>query len=302
MPGSPTHSPTRSDEDDLAPLELPPLDGEGTDENAVTDDPDLVLAEINDALENALDDENGEGDPIDFEGDGEEGSLLEGSEEAGMDVASFDLALGGETASLLDDDDVEGDGDDEELAIDEERTIADGGEDGPLEADDSIREEDLPALDADDEGDVPDDVLFESGMMSVSPAEDELRWDDRAWAKAPGPDVSAFDHEESGIIAVPSDDKDNARDVAWKALDDAGRVTAATFVPGGSVVIALSKLDDTERVVLVRIVPTGDARIIAEIDGGEESERANVASLRWDAAHGLIVAFGSFGAQAFRPA
>ncbi len=275
-------TPHKETDDDL---ELPPLDGEGEEEAAVGDDEDLGTADD----PNALDDSTGDADPVELDVDGAEGGWLEGTEEAGVDVASFDVAIGGEDA-LLEDTESEGHGTAEDFEGIEDVSVDDGGEEGPLAEDDSIKEEDLPQLDADDEADVPDDALYDPTLLA---AEEELRWDDRAWARAPAQDVSVLEQDDSGILAVPGED--NPRDLRWRALDELGNVSAASFVPGGSVLLAIEKSD---RTLLVRILPEGEARIIAEIEGGNE---ARVTHLKWDMANGWIVAFGPFGVQAFRP-
>jgi hypothetical protein len=135
---------------------------------------------------------------------------------------------------------------------------------------------------------------------------EELRWDDRAWARTPiaraADGADSADTDDSGMLVAPGDDpKFSARDATWKRLDEAGRVTAATLVPGESVVVAL---DGPDRPVLVRILVDGVARIIAEIDTSatdDDVEAWRVTALRWDAARGCLVATGPFGAQAFRP-
>lgn len=277
-------TPHRENDEDL---ELPPLDGESEEESAVSEDDDISTAED----PNALDDSTGDGDPVELEVEGAEGGWLEGSEEAGVDVASFDVSVGGEGAredALLEDVESEGHATAEDFDGIEDVSVDDGGEEGPLAEDDSIREEDLPQIDADDEGDVSDDSLYDRGLLA---AEEELRWDDRAWARAPAQDVTVLDQDDSGILAVPGED--TPRDVKWRALDELGNVSAAAFVPGGSVMLAVEKAD---RTLLVRILPEGEARIIAEV--GDE---ARVTHLKWDVANGWIVAFGPFGVQAFRP-
>lgn len=79
-------------------------------------------------------------------------------------------------------------------------------------------------------------------------------------------------------------------------------MTAVTFVPGDSVVLAL---DGPERPMLVRILTDGVARIIAEIESSaseDEIGACRVTALRWDGPRGCLVVTGTFGAQAFQPA
>ena len=105
------------------------------------------------------------------------------------------------------------------------------------------------------------------------------------------------------MLAVPGEDpKLGLRDATWRRLEETGRITAVAFVPGDSVVLAL---DGPERPLLVRILADGVARIIAEIDNSttdDEVAACRVTALRWDAPRGCLVATGTFGAQAFRPA
>jgi hypothetical protein len=284
--------PTRNDDD----LDLPPLDGEGEDAELAPDELDDEANELGDAL----DDETSEDEPIETdEIDGTETSWLVDSEDAGgVDLASFDLSLSGEDGLL---EDAEADarlGDDELSSLLDEAVVADGGEEGPLDADEELREEDLPQLDADDGGEVDDEALYDRSALGD---QEELRWDDRAWARVREEDLPALGDEadDSGALPVPGDDPLNAlRDTAWKLLDESGRVMAAVFVPGGSVVVAL---EAPERPLLVRILPDGVARIIAELEASED-EAGVVTSLRWDAPRGCVVAAGTFGVQAFRPA
>ena len=282
-------------------LDLPDLDGE-SDEPTETAHEELDVAE--DDAGDAFDDATA-GDAVDHGialGDGAEGGLLADSDDAAaLDVGGFDLSIGDESEDLRDDS-AEGRGEDPDLDTGEESATADAGEEGPTDDDEELKEEDLPQLDADEDGDVADDELFERSMLAES---DELRWDDRAWAKV---DVATADDErdvpdESGTLATPGDEPQHkARDAAWKLLEETGRAMAATFLPGGSVVIALAT-PDWGRALLVRIQDDGAARIIAEIDPREDTgDACKVTHLRWDALGNRLIAYGSFGVCAFRPA
>lgn len=284
-------------------LDLPDLDGESDDPTETPHDLagelDVTEADDGDAFDDAT-----AGDAVDHGislGEGAEGGLLADSDDAAaLDIGGFDLSIGDETEDLRDDS-AEGRGEDPDLETGEESSTADAGEEGPSDEDEELREEDLPALDADEDGDVADDVLFERSMLAES---DELRWDDRAWAK-----VDLAEHsddrevpDESGALATPGDDPQlKARDAAWKVLEETGRTMSAAFLPGGSVVVALAT-PDWGRALLVRIAPDGAARIIAEIDPREDADDAcKVTHLRWDAPGNRLIAYGSFGACAFRP-
>jgi hypothetical protein len=280
-----------SDHDDLA---LPPLDGEGDAEG-----PD-VHEELDDAFAggDALDDATSENDPLEeIHVDGAEGGWLTDSDDAHtLDVGAFDLG-GAAEGKILGDDEPEALAADEDLGgTDAEHGIVDGGEEGPLADDEELREEDLPSLDADEEGDVSDTDLFDRSVIASSETE-ELRWDDRAWTKVDGSLENGEEIDDSGTLAVPADDPSgNARDAMWKRLEETGRVTAAAFVPGESVVVALMS-PDHGRALLVRIQPDGAALIIAEISEDEP----RIAQLRWDPSRGRLVASGAFGTFSFRP-
>lgn len=298
---------TSPDTDDL---DLPPLDGDEPDgdEEALADELDgFDGAEHAHELGDVFDDATSEGDPLEeIASEGAEAGWLLDAEEGGkaLDVGAFDVEIAGEEA-LLEPDEPEPHGIDEDLGEDEEAVHGDGGEEGPLAEDEELREEDLPALDADDEGDVADELLFDRGTLDTG---EELHWDDRAWARIPA--LAAVreggehsDADDSGALLVPGDDpKHAARDATWRRLDEGGTVTAVAMVPGDSVVLAL---DRAGRPLLVRIQTDGVARIIAEIDTSatdDEVEACRVTSLRWDTGTGCVVATGAFGTQVFRPA
>jgi hypothetical protein len=302
--------PTTPEADDL---DLPPLDG--TIGGADVDEENEGISHPDDDLDDdgakdhgdAFDDATGEDDALEeIAVEGAEGGWLVDSDDAkALDVGVFDISLSDE-GRLLDDDEPEvKHGIDEELGTHEEAVHTDGGEEGPLAEDEELREEDLPALDADEDGDVDDASLYEGTSIGLD-LDEELRWDDRAWARVgqtritePPPE----DADDSGLLAVPGDDPKLAvRDATWRRLEESGRITAVALVPGDSVVLAL---DGPERPMLVRILADGVARIIAEIETSavdDEIAACRVTGLRWDPPRGCLVVTGTFGAQAFRPA
>jgi len=284
-------------------LDLPDLDGESEEPtDAAHAHEELDVADVDEGHD-AFDDSTA-GDAVDHGipiGEGAERGLLADSDDAAaLDVGGFDLSLGEESENLRDDE-TEGRGDDADLDTGDEGGGVDAGEEGPVDDDEELREEDLPALDADEDGDVADDELYDRAALAD---QDELRWDDRAWTKAELHDgmVDADAPDESGTLATPGDEPQHkARDAAWKVLEETGRTMAATFLPGGSVIVAVAT-PDWGRALLVRIVEDGAARIIAEIDPREDTgDACKVTHLRWDAAGNRLIAYGSFGVTAFRP-
>lgn len=291
--------------DDLPPLDLPPVDGEGDRDDDPADlDADDELETLDDDGD-AMDDRTGESAPFEeLEGEEESLLLLDTDEAKTLDVGGLDLAFGDEDEAVLDGEDGDGRAVDEDLSLEEPPVLADGGEEGPIAEDEELREEDLPALDADEHGDVDEDALFD--RTSIEPSED-LLWEDRAWARIDEAVAWPDDVEESGPLGAPSEDAPpGTRDAGWRALERSGRVTAATLLPGGSVVVALATPDGA-RARLVRVAPDGTSRILAEVDpamgrGEDDGEACHVTALRWDATRGWLMASGSFGLQAFRPA
>jgi hypothetical protein len=301
--------------DDLA-LDLPALDGEGeeaSDEAFALDD------DGEGAHGDPFDDATGESVPHDdLAVEGAETGWLDGAETAGgLDLGPLDVAFEPEGKEIADEEEDRRPGMlDDLVPSDEMASLADGGEEGPLAADEELREDELPALDADEEGDVPDEDLFDRALIAV---DDELRWDDRAWTHAMADAAGVDDADDSGILAIPSDDAQSLRDAAWRRLEESGHAMAAAFVPGDGVVVALST-PDRSRALLVRIQPDGEARIIAEVDprghaasarqpspsrrasGEDEGERCVVTFLRWDEARGCLFVGGTFGVEAYRPA
>lgn len=148
-------------EDDA--LELPPLDGE--DDEAPADDDDEALA-VDDLAGDPYDDaEAGDG-----YADGELGDVVERS---WLDDAEGDDALDvGADAEIEAEEEVLEGADspgipEEELDVVEASEPVDSGEEGPVAPDEELREEDLPALDADDDGLFEEDDVVEGALEEV---------------------------------------------------------------------------------------------------------------------------------------
>jgi hypothetical protein len=180
----PRPPPTPS-EDELE--ELPPLDGDTEDAS----EGDLELDELDEAKEDPLDDTTSEDAPLDpqeLDLDENEASWLN---EAGD---SPDLELGESAPLDLRDDAAIEDADDEEtgpggedVGLDDspQSTNLDGGDEGPLDADEELREQDLPLLDADDEGEGDDATFWEGRLGADEPL--GFPWAAKPWARVGAP-------------------------------------------------------------------------------------------------------------------
>lgn len=285
------------DDDDA--LDLPPLDDEDASPPSLDDeiDEEVDASSAHDPFDDA---ETG-GDPAEeLQTFAEEGLVVGADDLEGVGASAADAELLEDleaSESVLGEEEedrriYEGDVDDD-LAT---ATAEDAGEEGPLDGDEDLREEDLPALDEDEGGDVPDEALFERSVLGP---EAELLWADRGWERVPPPATSDEDDVPSPL---PGDEPDReARDATWRQLDAGARVTAVALVPGGSVVLALAAAAGG-KARLVRIQPDGTARVVAEIEAGSPGEEdAEVLRMRWDEASATLAVHGNFEPHAFRP-
>ncbi len=177
--------PVVPDEDELD--ELPPLDGETGDSVDADEEIDDLGDETADA---ALDDTTAEDEAPDTRElalDEDETSWL------GEPPDAPDLDLGEVALIQLQDDGFPLEEADDSALADEDVGVAeaaqrvglDTGDEGPLDADEELRDEDLPALDADDEGELAD-----SGFVDERFAADEslgLPWAAVPWARVGAP-------------------------------------------------------------------------------------------------------------------
>ncbi len=177
----------RSD-DPLDPL--PPLDGAADD----APEPQADGTEIvEDETEATLDDTTGEDDPtdardageLDIEGE-ENGWLIGAGEALNLDVGAAEIGELDEPGGVLEDLEEAG-GRDEELGFEAmpERGGLDAGEEGPVAADEELREADLPAMDADEEGELDDEQIVGDGFASDEPL--GLQWSAQPWLRVGAP-------------------------------------------------------------------------------------------------------------------
>ncbi len=189
--------PDAREEDELE--ELPPLDGDSRDQpEGEADYGDLLEDEDDEAT---LDDSTGEDDPLDvrdLELDDVEGGWLGEAGEADDadrgDTADFgdDLSVLDEAAALPDavgarevDDEPRLDEEDIGFGDAPEHGGLDAGEEGPVDPDEELRESDLPALDADDQGELEDSAVFDVTFASEEPL--GLAWSPRPWPRVGAP-------------------------------------------------------------------------------------------------------------------
>jgi hypothetical protein len=169
--------------------ELPPLDG-GIDDEAETPAPDLEEDELPDGGGDPFDDKTG--DPTQGDGaaelelSGSEGGWLEEADEAeGLDIGDAELLS--EETDLLRDNEEPGTGNEDYGIDDPEGALdTDGGEEGPGDADEELREEDLPRLDA-DEGGSPDDEDFVEAGFGADEEALGIAWGAERWQRVGAP-------------------------------------------------------------------------------------------------------------------
>src|ERR1700690_206000 len=186
------------DEDELG--ELPPLDGDSREQPEGEADPEDLLDHTDEDA--TLDDATGEDDPpdtSDLDLEHVEGGWLGEAGEAedldlGGDAAVVDF---GGDASALDEGSPPAppsrDADDEPRLGDEdlgfgdapERGGLDAGDEGPVDPDEGLREADLPALDADDEGELEDAALIDPAFALEEPL--GLPWAAEPWPRVGAP-------------------------------------------------------------------------------------------------------------------
>ncbi len=200
--------------------ELPPLDG-ADDEPTAEDGPhdDLLPDATEDAsLDDAAADDLEVDDGVDLSDDEPEGSDDDERWEADVGEPELDLAddASDEVGEAEAPDAGEGDLD---LDDDLPPSADDAGEEGTTDALEQSIEEELPALDADDEGDFEDALLLETGL-TVATTQEGPRWSSPAWERSPSADRPIK-------LAVPDDDA-----VAALAMGVAPELLLAVTVAG----------------------------------------------------------------------
>ena len=310
MPGGVAH-----DDDDLL-IELPPLDGEGEEGNASAfEDPlDALVPDGGDSL----DDSTGDDDPVDEPLDTLDDEDGDDGEEGPPGELDLGAVVTEPVGTFLGDDEPPGvDGEDFGLG-DAPDTADDAGEEGFEAEDEALRAEDLPALDADDEGE-GEDGLFYDGIVRA--ADSEIPWDDRGWERValePLGHVVAI--EVQGAIDLVLKDGRALRSVDGLtfALFDRPPVatgapaprpakrnlpagaTAHASLPDGSAAVAMATLDGRSTLAIAE--RDGKVRIVADVTAelDLEAEDARIDALAFDPQRAILWAGGPFGLLGFR--
>src|ERR1019366_7761339 len=210
--------PAEHEDDELD--DLPPIDGALGDEPETShdldeiDDPEATDAGTLSNLGNVgvggnLDDSTGEDEPPDLselEGDEtESGWVDESVDPPELDLGDPMLLDAGEESLSLEDEE-EAPAVDEEFGIGEggERSVLDAADEGPIGADEELREADLPALDADDERDQPtrddDEALLDERVAGDEPH--GAPWAAEPWPRVGPPLGRAWTGLTRGITAL----------------------------------------------------------------------------------------------------
>lgn len=280
LPGTGTH-----EEDDLE--ELPPLDGDVKDAPEPEPEPGDLIGDDGDS---SLDDSTGEDDPVDAEGldleEREKGWLQEPADAPDLDLGDVAIVDFGGEAPAAEDVDEPGVGDEDfGFGSSPERGGLDGGDEGPVGADEELREADLPQLDADEEGDLEDAALVDAGFAADEPV--GLPWAAEPWSRVGAPVALASatavacagrgalvaGREDGGAAEIVRIDLEGTSQSLATAGLDAGAVKALAVE--GDVVAAL-----VERGRLM-VSQDGGATFAPAAEGVAATDMALVAGALW---------------------
>ena len=202
-PLRPALAPSVPPEDDLD--ELPPLDGAVGDPAESDANVEELDADVSEE-EPSLDDATGEDDPVESDeldvDESDRGWLEEPPDAPDLDVgdaAILDAAVDESLPSLNDTDGPStsneelgpGEGPDPKGPLgertDDEAEGLDAGDEGPLDADEELRDEDLPDMDADEEGQLEEEDLLDDRFAADEPL--GLPWAVEPWRRVGAPVV-----------------------------------------------------------------------------------------------------------------
>jgi len=270
-----TRLPPPLDEDELDPL--PPLDGETVDapeseEPEVHEEPPEGDTEDGALSPLPLDDDLR--DEVDLPFDEGQGSWLnEAADTPDLNLGSPSLAEWEEKTSSLDDTEASRDGDDDDMEGGEigETGDLDAGDEGPRDSDEELREQDLPALDADAEGEAGD-----AGFVDARFAADEplgLPWAAGPWLRVGAPlglpAATAIAHFGRGaLVALQGAASEGSRLVHVDLEGSIGALAASGWGNADPAASVLAAHGDTNRVALV----LRGGRMLVSTDGGQHFE------------------------------
>lgn len=260
--------------------ELPPLDGESEESPNAEDDETIADVDDDNPTESALDDSTGEDETPDARDlaldDGEKSWLDEATESPDLDLGDMPLdalAVRSERDSAIAPDEI-----DDQVPSDDETGVADltppggldSGDEGPIDEDDELRDEDLPALDADDDGEPEEAGFVDERFAANDPL--GLPWAATPWARVGAPlgifgataiacaghgavvaaqteandgetDDDAGEGEPSGVSqSEDADDGDERSQLLYVDLEGEKRALAAAGLDGAPVVSLAASL------------------------------------------------------------
>ncbi len=284
--------------------ELPPIDGDVGDSPDGTTDLDEIPStaeDEGDESDGGLDDATGEGDPPDLselDGDeAEDGWVDEAADSPDLNLGEADLTdlleLREGDASLEDGEDPPSV--DEEFGVGEDAgTSFDSADDGPVDADEQLRDEDLPAMDADDEEE-PDARSDEAGLLDDRFVGDEPRglpWAAEPWARVGPPGGLSWVGLPGGVTTlacalrgalVAGRSESGAHELMQVDLEGARHVLSAE---GLSEARALALAVEGDSIAVV----SDGGRLLLSRDGGARFEAVPIAD--GIAAADVVLAFG----------
>jgi hypothetical protein len=251
---------TDPNEDDLD--ELPPLDGDAGDTPTLADEdplPDLGDPDGSDDEPANLEPEDGialvqERLEPSWVGEASDNPQVDLGDSGLLDVAEPAMAAGLDELGRTEDD--------SDLAEAFVGEGADSGEEGPVDADDELRDRDLPALDADEEGDLGDDDRTGKSPLADEPI--RAMWAEEPWRSVGAPvqlgAVRAMAQSGRGVVVAVAEPREsappqrqavsaklfhvdlegNCQSIAGGGLDDIEIDMLAADRPSAGVVAALS--------------------------------------------------------------
>lgn len=258
-------TPTPTEDEELS--ELPPLDGEVEEES----EPEVEVEDEEGA--EPLDDSVGPSDDADLDDldidESERSWLSESSDSEDLDLGTSALCdLGTEESFASDSEEAEIPSGGDLPGDSSEDLELDGGEEGPLAPDDELRDEDLPALDADADGELEDTAFMDDRFSTEEPI--GLPWATRPWVPVGAPldlgSATAVACVPRGAL-VASRAESGAFELARVDLEGSRETLAAAGVPDAQL---LTLVAEGRRIAGV----LSDGRLVVSHDNGCRFELA----------------------------